>query len=107
MKCNKTLGKWCKNKHGASKIMDTLETYQYPGFNLPQTMRGMMSNLEMEMVLMLGMMKMVMKMLLPMPRRRHGDDGGDFLTGGSNRIALLEVEEGVHLRHRLRKLWEK
>jgi hypothetical protein len=26
-KCNETLGKWCKNKHGASKIMDTLETY--------------------------------------------------------------------------------
>jgi hypothetical protein len=26
-KYNKTLGKWCKNKHGASKIMDTLETY--------------------------------------------------------------------------------
>jgi hypothetical protein len=28
MKCNETLDKWCKNKHGASKIMDTLETYQ-------------------------------------------------------------------------------
>jgi hypothetical protein len=28
MKCNKTLSKWCKNKHGASKIMDTLEMYQ-------------------------------------------------------------------------------
>jgi hypothetical protein len=27
-KYNKTLGKWCKNKHGSSKIMDTLETYQ-------------------------------------------------------------------------------
>jgi hypothetical protein len=27
-KCNKTLNKWCKNKHGASKIMDTFETYQ-------------------------------------------------------------------------------
>jgi hypothetical protein len=27
-KCNETLGKWYKNKHGASKIMDTLETYQ-------------------------------------------------------------------------------
>jgi hypothetical protein len=27
-KCNETLGKWCKNKHGASKIMDTLEMYQ-------------------------------------------------------------------------------
>jgi hypothetical protein len=27
MKCNKTLGKWCKNKHGASKIIDTFETY--------------------------------------------------------------------------------
>jgi hypothetical protein len=29
-KCNKTVGKWCKNKHGASKIIDTLETYQCP-----------------------------------------------------------------------------
>jgi hypothetical protein len=27
-KCNETLGKWCKNKHGASKIVDTFETYQ-------------------------------------------------------------------------------
>jgi hypothetical protein len=26
-KCNKTLGKWCKNKHGASKIIDTFWTY--------------------------------------------------------------------------------
>jgi hypothetical protein len=26
-KCNETLSKWCKNKHGAAKIMDTLETY--------------------------------------------------------------------------------
>jgi hypothetical protein len=26
-KCIETLGKWCKNKHGASKIIDTLETY--------------------------------------------------------------------------------
>jgi hypothetical protein len=29
-KCNKTLGKWCKNKNGASKIMDTFETYHKP-----------------------------------------------------------------------------
>jgi hypothetical protein len=28
-KCNETLSKWCKNKHGASKIMDTFETYHY------------------------------------------------------------------------------
>jgi hypothetical protein len=27
-KYNETLEKWCKNKHGASKIIDTLETYQ-------------------------------------------------------------------------------
>jgi hypothetical protein len=27
-KCNKTQSKWCKNKHGASKIIDTFETYQ-------------------------------------------------------------------------------
>jgi hypothetical protein len=26
-KCNKTIGKWCKNKHGASKIIDTFQTY--------------------------------------------------------------------------------
>jgi hypothetical protein len=31
MKCNETVGKWCKNKHGASKIIDTLEMYQLPG----------------------------------------------------------------------------
>jgi hypothetical protein len=30
-KCNETVGKWCKNKHGASKIIDTLETYQASG----------------------------------------------------------------------------
>jgi hypothetical protein len=29
-KCNETIGKWCKNKHGASKIIDTFETYQQP-----------------------------------------------------------------------------
>jgi hypothetical protein len=28
-KCNETIGKWCKNKHGASKIIDTFETYQF------------------------------------------------------------------------------
>jgi hypothetical protein len=26
-KYNETLGKWCKNKHGASKIIDTFEAY--------------------------------------------------------------------------------
>jgi hypothetical protein len=31
-KCNEIVGKWCKNKHGASKIMDTLETYQCYGW---------------------------------------------------------------------------
>jgi hypothetical protein len=29
MKCNETQSKWCKNKHEASKIIDTLETYQF------------------------------------------------------------------------------
>jgi hypothetical protein len=31
MKCKETQGKWCKNKHGASKIIDTFETYHYAG----------------------------------------------------------------------------
>jgi hypothetical protein len=40
-KCNETIAKWCKNKHGASKIIDTLETYQpslvvgQPTYSLP------------------------------------------------------------------------
>jgi hypothetical protein len=29
MKCKETQGKWCKNKHGASKIIDTFETYNF------------------------------------------------------------------------------
>jgi hypothetical protein len=29
-KCNETIGKWCKNKHEASKIIDTFETYHSP-----------------------------------------------------------------------------
>jgi hypothetical protein len=29
-KCNKTQSKWCINKHGASKIIDTFEMYQRP-----------------------------------------------------------------------------
>jgi hypothetical protein len=32
-KCNETIGKWCKNKHGASKIIDTFETYQLTGLD--------------------------------------------------------------------------
>jgi hypothetical protein len=28
-KCNKTQSKWCVNKHGASKIIDTFETYHH------------------------------------------------------------------------------
>jgi hypothetical protein len=35
MKCNKTLSKWCKTKHGASKIIDTFETYQDPSYLCP------------------------------------------------------------------------
>jgi hypothetical protein len=31
-KCNKTQSKWCINKHGASKIIDTFETYQVPNW---------------------------------------------------------------------------
>jgi hypothetical protein len=43
-KCNKTLGKWCKNKHGASKIIDTLETYQlgiWPKSSEPQDQKSL------------------------------------------------------------------
>jgi hypothetical protein len=29
-KCNKIQSKWCINKHGASKIIDTFETYHLP-----------------------------------------------------------------------------
>jgi hypothetical protein len=32
-KCNKTQSKWCINKHGASKIIDTFETYHISSWN--------------------------------------------------------------------------
>jgi hypothetical protein len=34
-KCNKTQSKWCINKHGASKIIDTFETYHPSGLARP------------------------------------------------------------------------
>jgi hypothetical protein len=39
-KCNKTVGKWCKNKHGASKIIDMSETYQASSQELPRRRRA-------------------------------------------------------------------
>jgi hypothetical protein len=41
-KCNETIGKWCKNKHGASKIIDMLETYH----TLPNDSIGSWGELE-------------------------------------------------------------
>jgi hypothetical protein len=38
-KCNKTLSKWCKNKHGASKIIDTFETYHTMNCNDSEKLR--------------------------------------------------------------------
>jgi hypothetical protein len=38
-KCNETIGKWCKNKHGASKIIDTFETYQWLRLELKPTIK--------------------------------------------------------------------
>jgi hypothetical protein len=67
-------------------------------------MRGMLLDLEVEMVLMLGMVNMVMKIILP---RRRRSRWRRFPTGGSSRMAgstLLEVEEGFRLR--LRKFKE-
>jgi hypothetical protein len=36
-KCNETIGKWCKDKHGASKIIDTFETYHRPYLAIDST----------------------------------------------------------------------
>jgi hypothetical protein len=41
MKCNETPNKWCKNKHGASKIMDTLETYHLPAMAPEKSLMSM------------------------------------------------------------------
>jgi hypothetical protein len=43
-KCNETLSKWCKNKHGASKIMDTLETYHPSLYNIVQRKNVLVAN---------------------------------------------------------------
>jgi hypothetical protein len=50
-KCNETVGKWCKNKHGASKIIDTLEMYHSspPGLRaLPVVTRVNSTNVQYE-----------------------------------------------------------
>jgi hypothetical protein len=39
-KCNETVGKLCRNKHGASKIIDTLETYHPSSPRLTPSMQA-------------------------------------------------------------------
>jgi histone deacetylase 1/2 len=39
-KCNKIVGKWCKNKHEASKIIDTLEMYHFPSATIVRMTRS-------------------------------------------------------------------
>jgi hypothetical protein len=39
-KCNETVSKWCENKHGASKIIDTFETYQRQWRNMKHRNKG-------------------------------------------------------------------
>jgi hypothetical protein len=56
MKCNETIGKWCKNKHGASKIIDTLETYHpitvpQPG-NTPLVLKAQIGTYDVDRVFM-------------------------------------------------------
>jgi hypothetical protein len=47
-KCDKTLSKWYKNKHGASKIIDTFETYHgrptYTGWKAKEEKRKQFRN---------------------------------------------------------------
>jgi hypothetical protein len=45
-KCNETIGKWCKNKHGASKIIDTLETYQTTYFMVTFRKLGLLDHVD-------------------------------------------------------------
>jgi hypothetical protein len=42
-KCNETVGKWCKNKHGASKIIDTFETYHQARADIKPPQRPLQS----------------------------------------------------------------
>jgi hypothetical protein len=90
-KCNKTLSKWCKNKHGASKIIDTFETYQ--GGADVEDDDGAVDVMEM----------------LPLRKRGvDGVDGGDFPlvatadcpSGGGRRVPPLEEEHMCQLTHK-------
>jgi hypothetical protein len=54
-KCNETLGKWCKNKHGASKIIDTLETYHAPIYLT--SVLGVLGTQETSCILIAGLLK--------------------------------------------------
>jgi hypothetical protein len=72
-KCNETLGKWCKNKHGASKIMDTFETYH------PMRCRAWVEDER--------------RQLSMMPRREDGDASG--LEAGDWRTAPMGSRQGI------------
>jgi hypothetical protein len=43
-KCNETIGKWCKNKHGASKIINTLETYHIATMRVIEELQNDLKN---------------------------------------------------------------
>jgi hypothetical protein len=73
-------------------------------------MRGSRWIIEMEMVLMLGIMLMFMERPPPMPRRSGDDYGFDFpLTGGFGAAGLLSpgVGEDFRLLRHLCKSWKK
>jgi hypothetical protein len=74
-KCNETIGKWCKNKHGASKIIDTFETYQEADcLNFP-------GHLVMALIFMASCMRVSLVL--------HAVGCFDTLFGTANRLKLL------------------
>jgi hypothetical protein len=78
-KCNETLGKWCKNKHGASKIMDTFEMYHQPKkARLGATFVNKRSKKDL-------WRKLMANFILPPEYSKMDDDGNEILGGRERR----------------------
>jgi hypothetical protein len=111
MKCNKTLSKWCKNKHGASKIIDTFETYHRHAHIEVQLQLNTLKEAKLEDILVVHEFQDVFPKELPgMPPDREIEFTIDLIPG-TTPIAQAPYKMGpkelVELKEQLDELQQK
>jgi hypothetical protein len=93
-KCNKTLSKWCKNKHGASKIIDTFGTYQYPTVKI--TISGETFHARCDIMSEFCLMPKDVYESLSLWKLSEG--GEEFSLTNNATIFLVGIAEGVYIK---------